>query len=126
VLKGRFCLDHSKLSTPLDDDQVTIEGETVRDIARLIKTRLAKAGRLSAVPCAWCLPLGQKSQAMKMEAYHQVKLFKFHGFHCATHADDFHQLAKLGNNLRFSCCDVEINAVEELTGLMAQLNLQED
>jgi hypothetical protein len=47
--------------TSIDHPEVQEDAEKAREIAKLIKLRLATAGLLVAYPCAWCLPQGTQS-----------------------------------------------------------------
>ncbi len=97
----------------------------MRAVVRVIKARLVAANRIEMVDCAWCIEDNEKSKLAKMQVPTRLWQINNHGFHCSNHADQFHKFANLDQNMLFSCCDPEINAIDELTAMMGKMNLED-
>ena len=90
-----------------------MDAQKAQDAVKSVKRRLLEAGMLIKIPCLWCIVANETvvDPAHMEEANEHTKLFhrfvKWHGFHCENeeHAENFHKLCCLDQNMHFSCCD---------------------
>ena len=98
----------------LEDPQVKEEAKRAQEAVKIVKTRLSEAGLLKKTDCIWCEVdevsepefLGNAKEAIRY--FHLILMY--HGFHCENldHAEKFHTLVGLDDNMHFSCCNPEL------------------
>jgi hypothetical protein len=115
--------NQTRLDSP-DAPDVVAQAAELRSAVQMIKQRLASAGLLRYEQCSWCLTSPEAIAHAKVQSLERLPFLSSHGFHCALHAEAFHEFAQLDQNMHFSCCEAEVNA-SVLTAQMDNMTMED-